>query len=42
MTPKTVLPSDFTSEKIQDGGGRHFENWFKGYISDNMAYSCIA
>jgi len=27
------LPSDFTSKKIQDGGGRHFENWFNGYIS---------
>jgi len=36
--PKTVLPSDFTSEKIQDGGGRHFENWFDGYISVAMAY----
>ena len=31
--PKTVLPSDFTSEKFQDGGGRHFQNRFKGYIS---------
>ena len=30
--PKTVLPSDFTSEKIQDGDGRHFENWFKGLL----------
>jgi len=27
--------------KSQDGGGRHFENWFKGYISDNMAYICM-
>ena len=35
---KTVLPSDFTSEKIQNGGRRHFKNWSKGYISDNMAY----
>jgi len=38
---KTVLPLDFTSEKIKDGGGRHFENWLKGYISDNMAYICM-
>jgi len=35
---KTVLPSDFTSEKFQDGGGRHFENWFNGSISVAMAY----
>jgi len=34
-----VLPSYFTSEKIQDGGYRHFENWFNGYrISVAMAY----
>jgi len=35
--PKTV-PSDFTSEKFQDGGGHRFENWFNGYISVAMAY----
>jgi len=29
--PKTVLSSDFTSEKIQDGGGRHFEILFNGH-----------
>jgi len=23
--PEIVLPSKFTSDKIQDGGGRHFE-----------------
>jgi len=26
-----ALPSDFTFDKIQDGGGRHFEIQFKGY-----------
>jgi len=24
--PRLSLTSNFTSEKIQDGGGRHFEN----------------
>ena len=38
MSKKQVLPSCFTSEKIQDGGGRHFENWFNGYISVAMSY----
>ena len=40
-TPQAILPSKFNSHKFQDGGGGHFENWFKGYISDNMAYSCM-
>ena len=39
--PETELTSYFTSEKIQDGGGRHFENWFNGYISVAMAYNCM-
>ena len=38
---QNLIPSYFTSEKIQNGGGRHFKNWFKGYISDNMAYICM-
>jgi len=32
------LTSYFTSGKIQDGGIRHFESWFNGYISIAMAY----
>jgi len=41
--PKTVLPSDLTKncEEFQDGGGRHFENWFNGYISVTMALNEI-
>ena len=27
--PRLLLTSNFTSEKIQDGGGRHFENSLK-------------
>jgi len=34
------LTSNFTSDKIQDGGGRHFENRFNGYISAAMASIC--
>jgi len=29
--PKTVLPTVFTSEKIQDGGVHHFEIFFNGH-----------
>jgi len=39
-TSRRVLPSCFTSEKIQDGGRRHFENWFNGYLSVGMAHIC--
>ena len=30
-TPQAILPSKFNSRKIQDGGGRHFDNWFNVY-----------
>jgi len=37
---KPVCCQKFNSRKIQDGGGRHFENWFNGYISVARAYIC--
>ena len=42
IVPETELTSYFTSEKIQDGGGRHFENWCNGYISVAMALIAMA
>jgi len=38
-TPQAILVSEFNSRKIQDGGGRHFEKLFNGYISVTMAYT---
>jgi len=35
---KTVLPSDLIFDKMQDGGGRHFEIQFTGHISVATAH----
>ena len=36
--PEAVLPSKLTSDKLQDGGGRHFETHINGYNSAVFAY----
>jgi len=39
--PETDFASDFTSDKIQNGGGRHFEIHINGYNSVAIAYISI-
>ena len=36
--PETGMPSDLTSDKIQDSGGRHFEININGYNSAVIAH----
>jgi len=38
--PETKIPSNFTSETIRAGGGRHFEIPFNGYYSVSKGYIC--
>ena len=35
---EAVFPPDLTSDKIEDGGSRQFENHFNGYNSAAIAY----
>ena len=38
--PGQLLQSEFVSDKIQDGGGRHIENHFFGHNSAIIAHIC--
>jgi len=40
VTKIGVLPSIFTSHKMENGGSRHFEVQFNGHDSDKIAHIC--
>ena len=40
VVPGPNLPSEFVSDKIQDGGGRHIENYIFGHNSAIIACIC--